>query len=66
MVYDSDPADLFSWQDGDDGPQFAKDTSISGQFIRQWRPGTMAQEGAPRETANRELRHIISRLSALA
>ena len=38
----------------------ARDTSLSGQFVQQWKLGTTAQERALREIANCRLRRLLA------
>ena len=48
MVFGSNPADNFGWGDEDEDLLFAQDTSLSGQFVAQWKLRMMAQEAAIR------------------
>ena len=46
MVFGSNPAVLFGWEDKDGDLLFAQDTSRTGQFAQQWKLRRMAQEEA--------------------
>ena len=39
MLFGSNPADFFGWEDGDEDSLFAQDTFTSGQFAQQWNYG---------------------------
>ena len=39
---------------------FAQDTSISGQFVQQWKLRMKAQEAAMKEIANSKLRRLLA------
>ena len=60
-VFGSNPADMYSGQDGGDDPPLAHDVSISGQFARLWKPRAMAQEAALEEIASSRSRILLSR-----
>ena len=36
LVFGSNSMDLYGWDDTDEDLLFARDTSISGQFVQQW------------------------------
>ena len=58
MVFGSNPVDLHE-RDGKDGVLvLAQDTSLSGQFARQWKPRMMAQGAALQEIASSRLRRL--------
>ena len=59
LAFGSNPADNFGWGDEDED-LFAQDTSLSGQFVAQWKLRMMAQEAALREIANSKLRRILA------
>ena len=61
VVFGSNPADLSSWQDGDDAWQVAYTTSISGQFVQQWESRTMARGADLKEIANSKLGRVSAR-----
>ena len=44
MVFGSNPADLFGWDDSEEDLSFAQDTSLAGQFVNQWKLRMRAQE----------------------
>ena len=46
LVFGPNPADLHGWGDRDEDLAFAQDTSLSGQFVQQWKLRMMAQEAA--------------------
>ena len=60
MVFGSNPADNFGWGDEDEDLLFAQDTSLSGQFVAQWKLRMLAQEAALKEIANSKLRRILA------
>ena len=49
MVFGSNPVDLYAWEGKDEDLAFAQDTSLSGQFVQQWKLRRMAQEAALKE-----------------
>ena len=59
MAFGSKPADLFGRADNDERMLFSKDTSLSGQFVQQWKLRKRQQEAAPREAANSKLRSLL-------
>ena len=60
LVFGSNPTDLYSWDDSDDGRLFAQDTSISGQFAQQRQGRIRAQEAALAGVANSKLRRLLA------
>ena len=60
LVFGSNPADRYGWEDNDDDLLFAQDTSASGQFVQQWKLRMMAQEAALKEVANSKLRRLLA------
>ena len=60
MVLGSNPADNFAWGDKDEDLLSAQDTSLSGQFVAQWKLRVMAQEAASKEIANSKLRRNLA------
>ena len=46
LVIGSNPADNFGWGDEDEDLPFAQDTSLSEQFVAQWKLRMLAQEAA--------------------
>ena len=61
MVFGSNPADCFGWEDGDEDLLFAQDTSLAGQFVQQWKLRMRAQEATLEEVANSKLRRLLAR-----
>ena len=60
MVFGSNPADLFGWDDSEEDLLFAQDTSSKGQFANQWKLRMRAQEATLKEVANSKLRRILA------
>ena len=60
MVFGSNPADSYGWEDKDEDLTSAKDTSLLGQFVQQWTLRMMAQEEALKETASSGLRRLLA------
>ena len=60
MIFRSDPADLFGWDDKDEDLMFTQDTSLSGQFVQQRHLRIRAQEAALQEVANSKLRRLLA------
>ena len=60
MVFGSNSAGNFGWGDEDEDRLFAQDTSLSGQFVAQWKLRMLAQEAASKEIANIKLRRILA------
>ena len=60
LVFGSNPMDLYGWGDTDEDLLFARDTSISGQFVQQWQLRIRAQEAALKEIANSKLRRLLA------
>ena len=60
LVFGSNPADNFGWGDEDEDLLFAQDTSLSGQFVANWKLRMLAQEAALKEIANSKLRRILA------
>ena len=60
MVFGSNPADLYGWEDKDEDLMFAQDTSLSGQFAQQGKLRMMAQVAALKEIDNRGLRQLTA------
>ena len=58
MASGSNPADLFVWADNDEALHFSQDTSLSGQFVQQWRLRARPQEAAPKAVADSKLRRL--------
>ena len=52
--------DLYKWEDKDEDLTFAQDTSLSGEFVQQWKLRMMAQEAAPKEIAISRLRRSLA------
>ena len=64
VAFDSNPADSFEEEDGDEDLMFAQDTSLAGQFVQQWKLRMKAQEAALMEIANIKLRRPLARKNA--
>ena len=60
LVFGSNPADNFGWGDDDEDLLFAQDTSLSGQFVANWKLRMIAQEAALKQIANSKLRRILA------
>ena len=60
LVFGANPVDLYGWDDSEDDLLFAQDTSVSGQFVQQWKLRMMAQEAALKEIANSKLRRLLA------
>ena len=60
MVFGSNPADLFGWDDSEEDLLFAQDTSLAGQFVNQWKLRMRAQEATLKGVANSKLRRILA------
>ena len=60
MVFGSNTADNFGQGDEDEDLLFGQDTSLSGQFVAQWKLRMLAQEAALKEIANSKLRRILA------
>ena len=60
MVFGPSPVDPYGWEDKDEDSAFAQDTSLSGQFVQQWRLRMMAQEAARQVIANSRLRRLLA------
>ena len=60
MVFGSSAVDNFGWGFEDEDLLFSQDTSLSGQFVTQWKLRTLVQEAALKETANGKLRRILA------
>ena len=60
MVFGSNPACLFGWEDAGGDMLFMQDTSLSGQFAQQWELRIRAQEMVIEEVANRKLRRPLA------
>ena len=60
MVFGSNPADLFGWEDGDEDLMFAQDTSLAGQFAPQWKLRLKAQASTLKEIAKIKLRRLLA------
>ena len=61
MAFRSNPADVYSWQDGDENLQFAQDTSNSGQLAHLWELRLIEREVALKEIAKSKLRRLLGR-----
>ena len=60
MVFGSNPVDLYGLGEKDEYLMVAQDTSLSGQFVKRWKLGVMAQEAALKEVANSTLRRLLA------
>ena len=56
LVFGSNPADNFGWGDEDEDLLFAQDTSLSGQFVANWKLRMLARGATLEEIANSKLR----------
>ena len=64
MLFGSNPVDFFGWEDGDEDLLYARDTSLAGQFVQQWKLRTRAQKASLKEMASSNLRRLLARKKA--
>ena len=55
VVFGPNPGDFSGWEDRDDDLMFARDTSMAGEFVQQWKLRLQAQEATLKEIANSKL-----------
>ena len=60
IVFGSNPAELCEFEDKDGDLTFAQDSSLSRQFVQQWKLRILAQEAALREFAGGRLRNFLA------
>ena len=53
--WEENPVGLYGWEEKDEDLTLAQDTSLSGQFVQQWKLRMMAQEAALNEIADSRL-----------
>ena len=58
MVFGAHPVVLLSRDDAAEDLLFVQETSLSGQFVKQWRHRAMAKEAAIKEAPNNKLRGL--------
>ena len=60
MAVGSSLVDPYGWEDEDEDPTFAQDSSTSGQCAQQWGLRTLAQEAALKVIADSRLRKFLA------
>ena len=61
MVFGSNPADLFGWENEGEVLMFAQDSPVAGQFVQRWKLRVRAQGATLKEVANSEPRRLLER-----
>ena len=61
MVFGSNPVDFVGREHGDGDLLSAKDASLAGQFVQQWKLRMRPQEATLKEVANSKLGRALAR-----
>ena len=60
LVFGSNPAELYGWDDQEGDLLLAQDTSVLGQIAQQWQMRMMALGAALEEVANSKLSRLLA------